>query len=42
MWYRGTAGEKGLIQEKIDLALWWQKDMGSPTWVGGVDAGKLQ
>lgn len=34
MWTVGTAGEKGLIQEKIGLALQWQKDAGIPTWVG--------
>lgn len=34
LWTSGTAEEKALIQEKIDLALQWQKETGVPTWVG--------
>lgn len=34
LWTTGTAEEKALIQEKIGLALQWQKDTGIPTWVG--------
>lgn len=34
LWTSGTAEEKELIQEKINLALQWQKDTGIPTWVG--------
>ena len=34
LWTTGTKTEKALIQEKIDLALAWQKKTGIPTWVG--------
>lgn len=34
LWTTGTEAEKQLIQEKIDLALTWQKEHGVPTWVG--------
>lgn len=34
LWTTGTKEEKTLIQEKIDLALAWQKKTGIPTWVG--------
>ena len=34
LWTTGTTKEKQLIQEKIDLALKWQKETGIPTWVG--------
>lgn len=34
LWTTGSAGEKALIQEKIDLALQWQESTGIPTWVG--------
>ena len=34
LWTSGTAEERALIQEKIDLALQWQKETGIPTWVG--------
>ena len=34
LWTVGTAAEKALVQEKIDLALQWQADTGVPTWVG--------
>ena len=34
LWTVGTAEEKALVQEKIDLALQWQEDTGIPTWVG--------
>lgn len=34
LWTTGTDAEKTLIQEKIDLALAWQKKTGVPTWVG--------
>lgn len=34
LWTTGTDAEKALIQEKIDLALAWQKETGVPTWVG--------
>ncbi len=33
-WTSGTAQEKRLIQDKIDLALAWQAETGIPTWVG--------
>ncbi|WP_308857734.1 S-layer homology domain-containing protein [uncultured Oscillibacter sp.] len=34
LWTAGTAEEKALVQEKIDLALQWQADTGVPIWVG--------
>lgn len=34
LWTTGTAAEKQLILEKINLALKWQNDTGIPTWVG--------
>lgn len=34
LWTTGTAAEKELIIEKINLALKWQDDTGIPTWVG--------
>lgn len=34
LWTTGTPEEKALIQEKIGLALQWQKDTGISTWVG--------
>ncbi|MEA5010225.1 MAG: cellulase family glycosylhydrolase [Angelakisella sp.] len=34
LWTTGTAAEKKLILDKINLALQWQKDTGIPTWVG--------
>lgn len=34
LWTTGTAAERQLVQEKIDLALAWQKSTGVPTWVG--------
>ena len=34
LWTSGTAEEKALIQEKIDLALQGQEETGVPTWVG--------
>ena len=34
LWTTGTKEEKELIQEKINLALKWQKETGVPTWVG--------
>lgn len=34
LWTAGTSAEKALIQEKIDLALAWQKKTGIPVWVG--------
>lgn len=34
LWTTGTAAERRLIEEKIDLALAWQTRTGIPTWVG--------
>lgn len=34
LWTTGTKKEKQLIQEKINLALKWQRETGIPTWVG--------
>lgn len=34
LWTTGTKKEKSLINEKINLALSWQKETGIPTWVG--------
>lgn len=34
LWTVGTNEEKNLINEKINLALQWQKETGIPTWVG--------
>ena len=34
LWTVGTDEEKQLINEKINLALQWQKETGIPTWVG--------
>lgn len=39
LWTTGTDEEKKLIQNKINAALEWQKDMGMPTWVGAWMAG---
>lgn len=39
LWTTGTKKEKGLINEKINLALAWQKKTGIPTWVGAWMAG---
>lgn len=39
LWTTGTAAEKKLITDKIDLALAWQKATGVPTWVGAWMAG---
>jgi hypothetical protein len=39
LWTKGTEKEKGLIREKIRLALEWQKQTGIPTWVGAWMAG---
>ncbi|MDZ7880764.1 MAG: cellulase family glycosylhydrolase [Saprospiraceae bacterium] len=38
-WTTGTAAEKKLIQDKINLALDWQKKTGLTTWVGAWMAG---
>lgn len=35
LWTTGTAAEKALVNEKIELALAWQKQTGVPTWVPG-------
>ena len=34
LWTTGTAQERSLIDEKIQLALEWQQQTGIPTWVG--------
>lgn len=34
LWTTGTAEEKQLIQDKIQLALQWQAETGIPVWVG--------
>ena len=34
LWTTGTPQERALIDEKIQLALEWQKNTGIPTWVG--------
>lgn len=39
LWTTGTEQEKALINEKIELALSWQKKTGIPTWVGAWMAG---
>lgn len=39
LWTVGTDEEKNLINEKINLALDWQKETGIPTWVGAWMAG---
>ncbi|MGN0482812.1 MAG: glycoside hydrolase family 5 protein [Lachnospiraceae bacterium] len=39
LWTTGTAAEKKLITDKIDLAVKWQKENNVPTWVGAWMAG---
>lgn len=34
LWTTGTDSEKAIIEEKIRLALDWQRETGIPTWVG--------
>lgn len=39
LWTTGTAAEKKLITDKINLALKWQEENNVPTWVGAWMAG---